>query len=53
MFDKEFLERKIKDAELVLIGIGEEFEGSKLLHKDIRYLQMEEELKNNIIRSLV
>lgn len=47
MINGEFLEEKIKDAQMILIGIGEEFEGRKTFQEDIRYIQIEEELKNN------
>lgn len=47
MINREFIEEKISDAQMVLVGIGEEFDGSIYLQKNMRYLQIEEELKNN------
>lgn len=47
MIDRKVLEEKINDAQLVLIGIGEEFDTTKELQENTRYLQIEEEIKNH------
>lgn len=41
------LKEKIEDAQLVLVGLGEEFECKEMLIKNHRYLQIENELKEH------
>ena len=45
MIDDRFIKEKIDNAQLVLVGIGEEFDGRCFLQKIPRYICIEEELK--------
>ena len=47
MINGDILKEKIEEAQLVLVGIGEEFNCIEVLMKNERYLQIEEELKEN------
>lgn len=47
MINNDILKEKIEGARFVLVGIGEEFDGKEFLIKNERYLQIEEELKDN------
>ncbi len=47
MLNREILRGKIEEAQLVLVGVGEEFAGKEYLIKNPRYLQVENELKDN------
>ena len=47
MINGDILKEKIEEAQLVLVDIGEEFNCIEVLMKNERYLQIEEELKEN------
>lgn len=47
MINSDILKEKIDKARFILVGIGEEFEGKEFLINNDRYLQIEEELKDN------
>lgn len=47
MINSEILKERIEDAELILVGIGEEFNCRNFLMQNERYQQIEEELKEN------
>lgn len=44
MADMTFLKQKVEEAQLVLVGVGEEFNGMQMLRKNSRYQEIEEEL---------
>lgn len=47
MLDISVLKEKINTAQMLLVGIGEEFDGKSFLQHVPRYLQMEDELREN------
>lgn len=47
MIDSITLKEKIEEAQLVLVGVGEEFECKEFLMNNSRYLQVENELKEH------
>ncbi len=47
MDNREAVINKIKDAQMVLVGVGEEFSGKSFLQENKRYLEVEAELQQN------
>lgn len=47
MLDVSLLKEKINSAQMILVGIGEEFDGKSFLQHVPRYLQVEDELRDN------
>lgn len=49
----KYISQKLQDAELVLVGLGEDLDLLKLVKQDARYLQMKEKTDDEWILSLV
>lgn len=47
MIEFSSLKEKVNESQMVLVGVGEEFEGKNYLRQEPRYLQLEAELKEN------
>lgn len=47
MIEFSTLKEKVNESQMVLVGVGEEFEGKNYLRQEPRYLQLEAELKEN------